>query len=145
MALTQLMAAHIVEKFTGAAAESTAYRGGLPIRQLRKVEDYVAEHKAEDISVEQLAELVELERKEVALSRPGDEQLCPGSRLDFYVFKGSGHKTELAGRKFHRVGFVENRRLAFDHAQDQWNGECVVDVSGRKQGNGFHDEEGILD
>lgn len=60
LALTQLMAAHIVEKYTDAAAESTAYRGGLPIRQLRKVEDYIAEHLAEEISVEQLAELVEL-------------------------------------------------------------------------------------
>jgi AraC family transcriptional regulator len=32
----------------------------MPIHQLRKVEDYIAEHLAEEISVEQLAELVEL-------------------------------------------------------------------------------------
>jgi AraC family transcriptional regulator len=58
-ALTQLMASHIVEKYTTTAAE-TPHRGGLPIHQLRKVEDYVSEHLAEDISVEKLAELVEL-------------------------------------------------------------------------------------
>jgi AraC family transcriptional regulator len=58
-ALTQLMAAHIVEKYTN-TAETPAYRGGLPIRQLRKVEDYIAEHLAEEIAVERLAELVEL-------------------------------------------------------------------------------------
>ena len=58
--LTQLMAAHIVEKYTTAGEEATAHRGGLPIRQLRKIEDYVSDHLAEDISVENLAELVEL-------------------------------------------------------------------------------------
>ncbi|EEF59946.1 transcriptional regulator, AraC family [Pedosphaera parvula Ellin514] len=59
-ALTQLFAAHLVEKYTDAAAKTLAYRGGLPIRQLRKVEDYVTGHLAEAISIEQLAELVEL-------------------------------------------------------------------------------------
>jgi AraC family transcriptional regulator len=59
-ALTQLMASHIVEKYTMTAGETAAYRGGLPIGQLRKVEDYVAEHLAEEISVETLAGLVEL-------------------------------------------------------------------------------------
>jgi AraC family transcriptional regulator len=59
-ALTQLMAAHIVEKYTDAAIETPVYRGGLPIRFLRKVEDYTAVHLAEEISVERLAELVEL-------------------------------------------------------------------------------------
>jgi len=58
-ALTQLFAAHIVEKYTD-AAQTPAYRGGLPIRQLRKVEDHIAEHLAEEISIERLAELVEL-------------------------------------------------------------------------------------
>jgi AraC family transcriptional regulator len=58
-ALTQLFAAHLVEKYTRLAGE-TAYRGGLPIHLLRKVEDYVAEHLAEEISIERLAELVEL-------------------------------------------------------------------------------------
>lgn len=58
-ALTQLMAAHIVEKYTD-AGQGPAYRGGLPIGQLRKVEDYVSEHLAEEISVDQLAGLVEL-------------------------------------------------------------------------------------
>ncbi|PYJ57254.1 MAG: hypothetical protein DME24_19755 [Verrucomicrobia bacterium] len=59
-ALTQLFAAHLVEKYTDVAAKTPAYRGGLPIRQLRKVEDYVTEHLAEEISIESLAELVEL-------------------------------------------------------------------------------------
>jgi len=58
-ALTQLFAAHLVEQYTRLAGE-TAYRGGLPIHLLRKVEDYVAEHLAEEISIERLAALVEL-------------------------------------------------------------------------------------
>jgi AraC family transcriptional regulator len=58
-ALTQLLAAHIVEKYTN-AGPTPAYQGGLPIRQLRKVDDYIAEHLAEEISVEGLATLVEL-------------------------------------------------------------------------------------
>jgi AraC family transcriptional regulator len=59
-ALTQLMAANIVEKYTVMGAETNAHRGGLPIRQLRKVEDYIAERLGEEISIEELAELVEL-------------------------------------------------------------------------------------
>ncbi len=59
-ALTQLIAAHLVEKYTDVGGKTPAYRGGLPIRQLRKVEDYVTEHLAEEISIERLAELVEL-------------------------------------------------------------------------------------
>jgi AraC family transcriptional regulator len=59
-ALTQLMAAHIVEKYTEPSDGTPAHRGGLPIRQLRKIEDYIAEHLAEETSVERLAELVEL-------------------------------------------------------------------------------------
>ena len=59
-ALTQLMAAHIVEKYTKIGTETAAHRGGLPVGQLRKVEDYVAEHLAEEISIEELAGLVEL-------------------------------------------------------------------------------------
>jgi AraC family transcriptional regulator len=59
-ALTQLIASHIVEKYTTTAGETADYRGGLPIGQLRKIEDYVAKHLAEEISVETLAELVEL-------------------------------------------------------------------------------------
>lgn len=58
-ALTQLMAAHIVEKYTE-SAEVPAFRGGLPIRHLRKVEDYIAEHLADEISVDRLAALTEL-------------------------------------------------------------------------------------
>lgn len=59
-ALTQLFAAHLVEKYTNAGAETPESRGGLPIRQLRKVEDYVIEHLADEISIDHLAELVEL-------------------------------------------------------------------------------------
>ena len=59
-ALTQLFAAHLVEKYTSPPAEMPVYRGGLPIYQLRKVEDYVAERLAEEVSIEALAELVEL-------------------------------------------------------------------------------------
>ena len=58
--LTQLVASFLVEKYTDAAAEKPDFRGGLPIRQLRKVTDYVSEHLAEEISVNTLAELVEL-------------------------------------------------------------------------------------
>ena len=45
---------------TGAAVEKSAFRGGLRIRQLHKVEDYLSERLAEEISVEAMAELVEL-------------------------------------------------------------------------------------
>jgi len=58
-ALTQLFAAHLVEQYTR-AVDAPAYRGGLPIHHLRKVEDYVAAHLAEEISVEGLAGLIEL-------------------------------------------------------------------------------------
>jgi AraC family transcriptional regulator len=59
-ALTQLMAAHLVEKYTSTAGRTPVQRGGLPIHQLRKVEDYVAAQLAEEISIEALAELVDL-------------------------------------------------------------------------------------
>lgn len=59
-ALTQLFAAHLVEKYTETTTQAQGDRGGLPIRQLRKVQDFVAEHLAEEISVERLAEMVEL-------------------------------------------------------------------------------------
>jgi AraC family transcriptional regulator len=59
-ALTQLFAAHLVEKYTSTIGKTPVYRGGLPIHELRKVEDYVASNLAEDISIEALAELVEL-------------------------------------------------------------------------------------
>jgi AraC family transcriptional regulator len=59
-ALTQLFAAHLVEKYTSMAAKTPVHRGGLPIHQLRKVEDYVAAHLAEEISIEGLAGLTEL-------------------------------------------------------------------------------------
>ena len=36
-ALTQLFAAHLVQRYPDVAPKTPAYRGGLPIRQLRKV------------------------------------------------------------------------------------------------------------
>jgi len=60
VALTQLLAAHLVEQYTGVAGCGKAHRGGLPIRQLRKVEDYVSKHLPEEISIETLAQLVNL-------------------------------------------------------------------------------------
>jgi AraC family transcriptional regulator len=59
-ALTQFFAVYLAEKYTAAAAEKPVFHGGLPIRQLRKVEDYVRDHLAEEVPVERLAELVEL-------------------------------------------------------------------------------------
>jgi AraC family transcriptional regulator len=57
--LTQFFAAYLAEKYT-AAAEKPVFHGGLPIRQLRKVEDYVRDHFAEEVPIKRLAELVEL-------------------------------------------------------------------------------------
>ncbi len=56
----QLLAIHIAEKYTNIASQRPDYRGGLPIARLRKIEDYVRAHLAESISVEALAEMVEL-------------------------------------------------------------------------------------
>jgi AraC family transcriptional regulator len=58
--LAQLLASFLAEKYTDVASGKPDFHGGLPIRQVRKVEDYVHERFAEDISVEALAELVEL-------------------------------------------------------------------------------------
>ncbi len=58
--LAQLFASYLVEKYIAAAAEKPDFHSGLPIWRLRKVEDYVRERLAEEISVETLAELVEL-------------------------------------------------------------------------------------
>ena len=59
-ALTQLFAAHLVEKYTEPAAQARGYSGGLPIRQLRKVEDYVLSISRKKSAIETLAELAEL-------------------------------------------------------------------------------------
>jgi AraC family transcriptional regulator len=58
--LTQLFASFLAETYTKAAVEKPNFHGGLPIRPLRKVEDHVSEHLTEDISVEVLAEVVDL-------------------------------------------------------------------------------------
>ena len=59
-AFVDLLAIYIAEKYTNIASERPDYHGGLPIARLRKVEDYVRAHLAESISIETLAELVEL-------------------------------------------------------------------------------------
>ena len=58
--LTKLIASCLAEKYTTAAAEKADFRGGLPVRQLRKVEDYMHAHLPDNISLDSLAELVEL-------------------------------------------------------------------------------------
>ena len=58
--LTRLIASFLVEKYTAAMSAKPDFRGGLPIRQLRKVEDYLSERLAENVSVRALAELVGL-------------------------------------------------------------------------------------
>ena len=59
-ALTQLFSAHLVEKYTSTVSRTPVHRGGMPIHLLRKVEDYVTGHLADEVSIEALAELVEL-------------------------------------------------------------------------------------
>lgn len=59
-ALTQLFAAHLVEKYTSSPSRTPVHRGGMPIHLLRKVEDHVTANLADEISIEALAELVEL-------------------------------------------------------------------------------------
>ena len=56
--LAQLFASYLVEKYITAATEKPDFHSGLPIWQLRKVEDYVRERLADEISVETLAESV---------------------------------------------------------------------------------------
>jgi AraC family transcriptional regulator len=58
--LTRLFATFLAEKYVAAAVEKPDFHSGLPIWRLRKVEDYVRENLAEEISVERLAELAEL-------------------------------------------------------------------------------------
>jgi AraC family transcriptional regulator len=55
-----LLAVHIAEKYTNIASQRPDYRGGLPIAQLRKIEEYVRAHLAESISIDTLAALAEL-------------------------------------------------------------------------------------
>jgi AraC family transcriptional regulator len=58
--LTRLFASYVAEKYTDVGSAKPNFRGGLPVRQLRKVEDYVHERLADDISLDSLAELAEL-------------------------------------------------------------------------------------
>src|SRR5258705_7537857 len=58
--LAQLFATYLAEKYTSGTLAKPESRAGLPIRQLQKVGDFVTEHLAEEISVEILAQLVQL-------------------------------------------------------------------------------------
>lgn len=59
-ALTTLFAAHLVERYTSLGEKPQESRGGLPIRLLRSIEDHVAEHLDEEISIEALANVTGL-------------------------------------------------------------------------------------
>lgn len=58
--LTGLFAAHLVENYTSLGENPQENRGGLPIRLLRSVQDYVMKHLDEEISIDALAKLVDL-------------------------------------------------------------------------------------
>jgi AraC family transcriptional regulator len=53
--LAQLFAAYLAETYVEVAAEKPDFQRGLPIWQLRKVQDYVGEHVSEEMTVETLA------------------------------------------------------------------------------------------
>jgi AraC family transcriptional regulator len=58
--LAKLLATYLAERYTTITSRRSEARGGLPIWQLRKVEDYVSARLTNEIAIEQLAELVEL-------------------------------------------------------------------------------------
>ncbi|MEZ5385916.1 MAG: AraC family transcriptional regulator [Prosthecobacter sp.] len=58
--LGRLLTVRMLEKYTDIAAEKPDYHGGLPIAKLRKLEDHVGEHLGEELSLESLAEVVDL-------------------------------------------------------------------------------------
>jgi AraC family transcriptional regulator len=58
--LTRLFATYLAEKYITAATERPDFHSGLPIWQLRKVEDYVRSNLAEEVPIETLAGLVDL-------------------------------------------------------------------------------------
>jgi AraC family transcriptional regulator len=59
-AFAHLLALHLAEQYTNVAAQRPEQRGGLPIARLRKIEDYVRGHLAENICIKALAELAGL-------------------------------------------------------------------------------------
>jgi AraC family transcriptional regulator len=59
-AITNLFAACLSEKYTIASAGQRGLRGGLPIWQLHKLEEYIGAHLREEISIDALAELAGL-------------------------------------------------------------------------------------
>ena len=60
VALTRLFATFLAEKYIAAVAEKPDFHTGLPIWQLRKVEDYIRVNLGADISVQTLAGLLGL-------------------------------------------------------------------------------------
>ncbi|MEK7949538.1 AraC family transcriptional regulator [Luteolibacter soli] len=59
-AIGALMTAHLLEKYTHAAAAKPDYLGGLPIGKLRKLEAFVGESLNEEVSLDAMASVVEL-------------------------------------------------------------------------------------
>ncbi len=60
VALVQLIGAILVERYVKAGQKKPEFHGGLPIHQLRKVEDHVRDHLSDEISVERMAEVADL-------------------------------------------------------------------------------------
>jgi AraC family transcriptional regulator len=54
-AMGELMAAHLLEKYTDVATGKPDYQGGLPIGKLRKLESFVTANMSEELSMENLA------------------------------------------------------------------------------------------
>jgi AraC family transcriptional regulator len=54
-AMGEMMAAHLLEKYTDVSAVKQDYQGGLPIAKLRKLENFVGANLSEELSLEILA------------------------------------------------------------------------------------------
>lgn len=76
-ALTGLFAAHLVEHYTSLGNRPQENRGGLPIRLLHGVQDHIAEHLDEEISIEALAKLVGLSPSHFAHSFKATTGMTP--------------------------------------------------------------------
>ncbi|WP_190642987.1 AraC family transcriptional regulator [Oculatella sp. FACHB-28] len=60
--LLQTIAVHLVSKYTAGEPTARVYQGGMPNFRLRRIEDYVRTHLAEEIGIEDLANEVGLSR-----------------------------------------------------------------------------------
>ena len=56
----ETLAVYVAEKYVAGKSHAPRFGGGLPVGRMRKVEGYVQEHLAEDISTETLAAIAEL-------------------------------------------------------------------------------------